>query len=303
MLDATSNTPGGNVPLAELRLLAEHAARAGGAVARAAFGRAQTVRLKADRSEVTDVDLAAEHAVVEYLVAQRPFDSFITEENVLAARAGGLLEAGAAARADERGVGAARVHWVIDPIDGTRNFIRGIPCFACSVAAMVDGWPVAGAIFDPMQNRLYSADARGAAEVDGTVLRLRADDSPEQRASGGRAKLLAAIPSMRHARSHPIVLRWINDLVIRNFGATTLHLTMIAAGQLDAALLATCKLWDIAAGWIIVTAAGGAMTTLEGGPIFPLELERYVDQELPSLAAHPAVHGRLLRHEAAKAGK
>lgn len=262
----------GNPGFGELRVLAESAARLGGAVAMAAFGRPHAVRLKADRSEVTEFDLAAERAVVGLLRQHRPEDGFITEEHP--------------AQPSRTGV-----TWVVDPIDGTRNFVRGIPCFGCTVAAMMGGEPVAGAILDPVRQIMYSADAASGARCDGEPLRL-GGPSPESR--GGNPKLLVAIPSTRHARSHDIVLRWMDELVIRNFGAATTHLAMVAAGQLDATLLTNSKLWDIAAGWLLVKGAGGEMTTPEGSPIFPIDVGRYAGEETPALAASTLAHAQLI---------
>ncbi|MBW7906039.1 MAG: inositol monophosphatase [Phycisphaerae bacterium] len=257
----------------DLRRLAEQAARFGGEVALAAFGREHAVRLKHDHSEVTDIDVAAERAVVGLLRAARPGDGFITEEHPPAPSSSG-------------------VWWIVDPIDGTRNFIRGIPCFGCSVAAMVDGWPVAGAIYDPVAPAMYSVDRESGAWLDDAPLRLAA--APEPAAAGAKPKLLVAIPSARHARTHAIVLRWIDELVIRNFGAATTHLAMVAAGRLDAALLTNSRLWDIAAGWAIVKGAGGEMTTPEGAAHFPIDTAAYRDAEMPALAASRAAHAQLV---------
>lgn len=261
-----------NPPVSELRALAESAANLGGAVAMAAFGRPHAVRLKADRSEVTEFDLAAERAVVGLLRQSRPDDGFITEEHPAQPTRSGIT-------------------WVVDPIDGTRNFVRGIPCFGCTVAAMIGGVPVAGAILDPVRQIMYSADRETGALIDGAPLRL---EGPSPEARGGNPKLLVAIPSTRHARSHNIVLRWVDELVIRNFGSATTHLTMVAAGQLDAALLTNSKLWDIAAGWLLIKGAGGEMTTPEGAPIFPLDTASYQGEETPALAAGRLAHAQLV---------
>ncbi|HMQ15288.1 MAG TPA: inositol monophosphatase [Phycisphaerae bacterium] len=257
----------------DLRRLAVQAARFGGEVALAAFGREHAIRLKPDRSEVTDIDLAAERAVVGLLRAARPRDGFITEEHPPVSSGTG-------------------VWWIVDPIDGTRNFIRGIPCFGCSVAAMIDGRPVAGAIYDPVAPAMYSADRDSGAWLAGAPLRHA--PPPEPVGPGAKPKLLVAIPSARHARTHAIVLRWIDELVIRNFGAATTHLVMVAAGRLDAALLTNSRLWDIAAGWVIVNGAGGEMTTPEGDALFPIDAATYRDAEMPALAASRAAHAQLV---------
>lgn len=259
----------------ELRTLAEEAVRIGGAVARSAFGGSFGIRLKADRSEVTDADLAAEGAVVGFLSGKRPDDGFVTEEN-------------------PRSDSASGIYWIVDPIDGTRNFVRGIPCFACTVAAMQGGVPVAGAIYDPMNDVLYAADRDEGAFQAGAPLRI---EPRAGRPQGGNPKLLVGIPSTRHARSHKLVLRWLDELVVRNFGAATIHLAMVASGRLDATLLTNSRLWDIAAGWLLVKHAGGEVTTPEGAAIFPIETGRYEGAEMPALAASRSVHAQLVSRE------
>lgn len=128
--------------LADLRQLAEIAARAGGAVSREAFGRRVSVSLKSDASEVTEIDVAAEKAVFSTIRAARPDDALIGEESVKS----------------EMDAPKSGISWIVDPIDGTRNFIRGVPSFtACSVAAMCDGWPIIGVIYEPIGERIYTA--------------------------------------------------------------------------------------------------------------------------------------------------
>lgn len=267
--------------LAELRGLAEAAARAAGSVAQRAFGAAGATSFKLDGSEVTAADLAAERAAVAILRSARPADHFITEENT----AGHPPTAAPDAPAD-----AQTVWWVIDPIDGTRNFVRGIPCYVASVAAMVGGVPVAGALHEPGRDALYSASLGGGAWMNGQRLPLSAGD-PRDVAS---RRLLVAVPSARHERVQPIVRKWVDELVIRNVGSSAMHLAMVASGQLDAALLATCRLWDIAAGWLIVQESGGRMTTPEGGALFPIDPAAYASEEMPSLAARGEVHEQLI---------
>jgi myo-inositol-1(or 4)-monophosphatase len=276
---------------ARLRELAEQAARAGGRVARAAFGGESRVRMKPDRSEVTEADLAAERAAIESLRTARPHDAFLAEE-----------QTGAAADPSAR---PAQVCWVIDPIDGTRNFVRGIPWLATSVAALCDGWPVAGAIYDPLRDVCYTAHRDGgawegtrrleiASAAPSTALDAATGESVRTAPVGRPSKPLIAIPSTRHESARAFVLRALDEFVVRNLGSSSLHLALVAAGRLDAALLAGCKLWDIAAGWLLVTQAGGRMTRPDGGELFPVDLARYAGQDMPCLAAAAWLHSRLV---------
>lgn len=265
---------------AALRQLAEAAARAGGAVARQAFGRRQTVRWKADQSEVTDVDVAAQEAVIAALRAQRPHDVFLGEESSAAD------VAGLTARHT-----AAGVFWAIDPLDGTRNYVRNIPVFSCSVAALRDGMPAVGAIYDPLQDALYSASSEEGVFFNGQPL---AAGAAEADAVTAGQPLLAAIPSTRHGRAQLDLFDRLENVVVRNFGSAALHLAMVATGQLDLTLATECKLWDIAAGWVLLTAAGKRATQPDGQPLFPLAATWVPATDQPILAAAPSIHARLL---------
>lgn len=255
------------------------AAKVGGALARASFDRPQNVRIKSDRSEVTDIDRAAEEAVVAHIRAARPDDVFIGEE----ATEDGRLN-GAVARA----VPAGRVVWLIDPIDGTRNYIRRTPLYACSVAAMVNDAPLAGAIYDPSRDEMHAAALGLGATANGEALALDPDAAGEE-----RGKLVTAIPSVRHAVGVELVRSVIDQCVARNLGCSSLHLAWVASGRFDAAILTNPKLWDIAAGALIVTEAGGALTDFRHQARFPINLCAYHGEETPTLAGTPRALARL----------
>jgi myo-inositol-1(or 4)-monophosphatase len=255
--------------LAELRELAERAARAGGWIARRAFDQGVAVRLKPDRSEVTDVDLAAQQAVIDTLWAARPHDAIIAEED----RADGGPPAASAA-----------ITWAVDPLDGTRNYVRGIPAYACSVGALYHGVPVAGAIFEPQRDRLYLGDAAGGLTVNGRPL---PQIVPSAASAGRNPKAVAAIPSSPGPALASLTSAWLERFVCRCFGATALHLAMVAVGDLDAALCDNARLWDIAAGCALLTAAGCPIARPDGTPLFPLAVGVYRNEELPLITANP----------------
>lgn len=264
-----------------LRALACQAARAGGAVAAAAYGQAMHVEFKADLTEVTEYDRAAEAVVVECLRAVRPDDRFVGEEAFADSQADAPSRAttSEAAASDE-------ITWIIDPIDGTRNFTRGAPLFACSVAAMQAGQPIAAAVYDPLRDEMFSAAAGGVALVADYPIHVAPLPPPEKR-------LVVAIPSFRDPRTAPLVRCIADRHVVRNLGCTTLHMAMVAAGRIDAALMSNCKLWDIAAGWLIITAAGGVATNLQRRSWFPLDPTGYRGQSLPTLVASPPAAQRI----------
>lgn len=261
----------------ELREIAAEAARAGGRIARSAFSRTLAIRLKPDGSEVTEVDEAAQAAVIEAIRRARPRDGIIAEE--------GLTSLAVAQR-------SAPVVWVIDPLDGTRNYVRGIPYYACSVGAIVGGRPVAGAIHEPERDRLYAAGVGGPLMIDGVAMTPLGATSPRK---GLNLKPVVALPSSPSGPVADLTRKWLGRYICRGFGATALHLAWVATGDLDAALCDNARLWDIAAGLALLASAGCPVTAVDGSPLTPLDPAGYGGEELPLITSVPAIWPTLLR--------
>jgi myo-inositol-1(or 4)-monophosphatase len=280
----TDSDPENPELLRSVRELAERAARAGGRVARESFQGSHTVRRKSDGSEVTDADEAAQAAVIATIQASRCDDPIIAEETPAAGRrAGGALS---------RPVSHDELCWVVDPIDGTRNYIRSVPYYSVSVAAMFAGFPVAGAIYVPETDEVYSVGGPDGPTYNGRRLSPTAATTEQV---GRSPKPLVGIPSSLHGAAYAVMQDWFSRVVIRSLGSTAMHLALVATGQFRAALISDGRLWDIAAGWLLIKSTGGVMTTLEGEPIFPLDVARYAGEPIPSLAScDPETHGRLL---------
>ncbi len=260
-----------------LRTVAVEAARIGARVAREAFGRPRVVSLKADRSEVTEVDLAAQRQIEQLLHARRPHDAILGEEQSDRPR-------------DHAGQDA--LWWLIDPIDGTRNFVRGIPIFACSVAAMQHGRVLAGAICDAMLDVTYSAAIGGPVHENDTPA---TSTEPVTAHLPATRRLLVAVPSLRRERTRRLVQLVLEKHLLRNSGSTALHLAWVALGRLDAAVSGNSRLWDIAAGAALLQAAGCVLSDPDGGEVFPIDPASYDGGEIATLAARPEAHTRLLR--------
>ena len=262
----------------QLRAVACRLAELGVRTARRFFGKAATSR-KADGTPVTDADHAAQAAILDTLARERPADAAITEEVIVR---------------PERHVaaGAAEYCWVIDPIDGTRNFGRGLDLWCTSVAVLQAGRPIAGAICDSA-GHLYSAIVGDGVYVDGrpgTHLVERPLD----------ADTTIAVSSPRRSGLSPVVRGWMDRYLYRNVGSLCLHLAWVATGLTDAVYASECKLWDIAAGGLLIEMAGGVVTNHAGRPIWPLDAGDYHGEDLPILAASPAMHARLLSDLRAK---
>ncbi|MEV5748734.1 inositol monophosphatase family protein [Actinoallomurus sp. NPDC052308] len=198
---------------------------------------------------VTEMDRASERLIVDRIRAARPGDAFLGEE-------GG-----------ETG-GSSGVRWIIDPIDGTVNYLYDLPDWAVSIAAEVDGEVLVGVVAVPMRGELYTA-ARGQGShlvcVDGSIRPLRCntgvslDQALVATGFGYAAELRA-----RQAEALLRVLPRVRD--IRRGGSAAADLCSVAAGRVDAYYESGPKIWDFAAGALIVQEAGGSVGGLHGAP-------------------------------------
>ena len=225
----------------ELRAALE-AAAAAACVIRECYARGVDVRLKDDRSPVTEADVRAEEAIRAVLGAHFPGHAFHGEET------------------GRHGAGDAL--WLVDPIDGTKAFVRGYPMFSTQIALMRAGELVLGVSSAPLYGELAWAERGQGAWLNGRPLRVSTIDSPEAAAlSTGNLKTLAAGPGRQ--RFGALLARLDR---IRGYG-DFLHYHLLAAGKIDAVLESDVNILDIAALVPIVEEAGGRFTTLEGGPV------------------------------------
>jgi myo-inositol-1(or 4)-monophosphatase len=259
----------------ELLEVAVEAARCAGALLaeRVRRGAEREVSSKSTPTDlVSEADLASERAIRELLAARRPHDGFVGEE-------GDHVE------------GTSGLSWVVDPLDGTINFLFGLPQWCVSVAVRdAQGTILAGAIHDPSRQQLFSA-ARGARAMltgpEGTIelgnahaLRPRASDLASAMVATGfayDARVRAA-----QARVLERVLPRVRD--IRRFGSAALDLAWTAAGRYDAYFERTVKPWDIAAGTLLCEAVG----------LRVVELPEHEDLPWGILVAPPALCEPLL---------
>jgi myo-inositol-1(or 4)-monophosphatase len=258
--------PGAADPLA-LRDLAVSVATAGAERVRARAG-ALDLRITTKSTvtdPVTEVDQEVEALVVEGILAARPDDGVAGEEG-----------------ADRPGTSG--VHWLIDPIDGTVDFVYGIPGCNVSVAAAVDGHVVAGAVVDPLHGDTFAA-ARGAgATRNGSPIRCTTVVDPAL-ALVGTGFAYAPTERARQAAVLAHVLPRVRD--IRRIGAAALDLCWVGCGRLDAFYERNLMPWDWAAGALVAEEAGAVVAGLGG---------RSLPTSLPAatvVACGPGLHGPL----------
>ncbi len=235
--------------------VAERAARAGGAVAREQYRSSLDVETKTDENDlVTATDREAQEQVVATIRETFPDDALVCEEEALPPGA----DAGVEIR---KSVPAAGPAWVVDPIDGTANFVRGARFWASCVAAVVDGKPVAGTTHLPVAGDTYAAGAGGTTR-NGTTVSVSDRTDPGTFAVG----LLGWWP-MGRGDGYAALFRASGETFgdIRRMGSMQGALALVADGTLDAGFMpARPHPWDSLAGVHLIRQAGGTVTDIHG---------------------------------------
>jgi myo-inositol-1(or 4)-monophosphatase len=226
------------------RLAVELAEGAGAVVRRGRHAQGPVAAKSTQTDLVTEIDRSTERWLVDRLAHDRPDDAILGEE-------GGGRE------------GTSGVRWLLDPIDGTVNFVLGIPQFAVSVAVEVDGEVVAGAVCNPMSGETFHARLAGGAFLGERRL-SGPRDIPLARAVVGTGFGYDAAVRTRQIAAVAPLLPQVAD--IRRLGAASLDLCFLAAGRLDAYFEAGLNPWDHAAGGLIATEAGCMVSGLRGRP-------------------------------------
>jgi myo-inositol-1(or 4)-monophosphatase len=193
---------------------------------------------------VSDADRAAEEAIVALLRRERPDDALVAEEGASAS-------------------GGSGRRWVVDPLDGTTNFLYGIPQWAVSVAVEDEDGGLAGVVFAPVAGELFRAERGGGAELNGESIHVR-DGTPLERSLLATGFGYDAERRASQAQTLVGLLPHVRD--IRRAGAAALDLAWVAAGRLDGYWERGLKDWDWAAGRLLVEEAGGAVAELPGEP-------------------------------------
>lgn len=234
----------------ELRLAAEAAARAGAAALAPWRERDRTLEVaeKGAHDFVTAADHAAQHAIEQALRARYPGHRFLGEEG------------------EQIALDLPEPTWIVDPLDGTTNFIHGYPVFGVSVACAIGGEVVAGAVLDVSRDELFSA-ARGAgATLGGTPIRV------SDRNGLGGCLIATGFPFRRLPRLEHYLATFRSVLPkvagIRRAGSAALDLAQVACGRFDGFWEEGLGPWDIAAGALLIDEAGGVVTDFVGGRRF-----------------------------------
>lgn len=229
-----------------MNVMVSAARKAGRSLARD-FGEVEQlqVSIKGPANFVSAADHKAEDIIYRELAKARPGYSFLMEE-----------------RGEVAGVDASH-RWIVDPLDGTTNFLHGLPLFAISIGLEREGQLVAGVIYNPINDDLFTAEKGRGAFLNDRRLRVAV------RKSLADALVTTGIPHLGRP-GHPLFLRELETVIkevagVRRTGSAALDLAWTAAGRFDAYWERGIKPWDLAAGILLVREAGGFVTDLSGG--------------------------------------
>jgi myo-inositol-1(or 4)-monophosphatase len=257
-------------PFASMLELAAHAARQAAQVIRraAASPDALEVRAKRPNDFVTQIDLASERMIVDTLLGACPTHAVRSEES-----------------GEPHGAPGADHEWIVDPIDGTNNFIHGYPNYAVSIALAVRGRTEVGVVLDVTRDELFAALRGQGAWLGAQRLAV------SRRATLAEAMVANTVPvrpGMAFERHMAMIAAVIGQVsALRRSGSAAIDLAWVAAGRCDAMFDRGLNAWDVAAGALLIEEAGGVVSTFTGGADFVEARE--------CLAANPALHAELAR--------
>jgi myo-inositol-1(or 4)-monophosphatase len=226
--------------------IAVRAARRAGEVIVRSLNRADTLTItaKGRNDFVTEVDQAAEREIIASIRRSYPDHAFLAEESGVS--------------------GNSDTVWIIDPLDGTTNFVHSMPIFAVSIACQIRGRLEHAVVYDPMRQEIFTASRGGGAHVDNRRLRVSAHKTLEGALIG------TGFPYRENTRYLDEYLNMMKAVImntagVRRPGAASLDLAYVAAGRLDAFWEIGLSPWDTAAGTLLIQEAGGRIGTLSGG--------------------------------------
>ncbi|MBI4341762.1 MAG: inositol monophosphatase [Candidatus Omnitrophica bacterium] len=249
-----------------VKVASRAAVEAGGLLARH-IGRPRTVTTKRSAIDlVTEIDRASERLIYRILHRAEPAFGFLGEEQ------GERRE-------------AAECRWIVDPLDGTNNFVHGFPFFGVSIGLECDGAMAAGVIYDPLRRELFTASAGAGAFCNGRRIRVSATRRLAE-------SLLSTGFSSKFLTQDQPYLNWFrkaqrNSHGVRRLGSTVISLASVACGRLEGFYEQDLWPWDLAAGLVLVQEAGGRVSDAGGRPV------RLTAGQLVASNGH--IHRELLR--------
>lgn len=249
----------------ELGKFAEDLARGAGGILRANYGRKQSIHYKGEINLVTEVDRQSEAYIMGRIRSAFPDHGILSEES-------------------SEILSPSPYRWIVDPLDGTTNYAHNYPCFCVSVAVERKGELLAGAVFDPLLEELFTATPGKGAFRNGERIHVSATENLRQ-------SLLATGFAYDVKTSSDNNLEFFREFVftgqaIRRDGSAALDMCYLACGRFDGFWELKLRPWDTAAGLLILTEAGGVATRLDGSA--------YDIHQPDILASNGRIHGQML---------
>ncbi len=249
-------------------------ARLAGQMVRRELGRAKT-EYKPGYQIVTEIDRRSQAMIIDAINQRWQGHGFIAEEG----RDGKLFK--------QPPTSDDGIWWVIDPIDGTRNYAHGLPYFVVSIAAMQNGMPILGVIYNPNTDELFYGSRVSGAYCNGVAMHCWDEGLDYNSQIAICAHFGDSMPG------------YIDELMKRypcmNLGTAALHYAYVARGAFAAALSYQVKLWDIAAGAVLCQCAGGKVSSPEAKALFPFDCNGYQGEAIPILVSGTVVYEQLLK--------
>jgi myo-inositol-1(or 4)-monophosphatase len=222
------------------------AARAGGAILREHLGKVRSIELKdgEEKNLVTEIDRQSEETIIGIIHSAYPGHAILAEES--------------------GGAGSSEYRWVIDPLDGTVNYTHGFPVFSVSIGVERNGELIAGVVYDPNFDEMFTAELGKGAYVNGARIQVSAAHELK------RSMLVTGFPyniaeNPNHAIEH-FVNYLLHSQAVRRMGSAAIDLAYVAAGRYDGFWEVALNPWDMAAGILLVREAGGTVTGFHGEP-------------------------------------
>ena len=243
-------------------------ARESGAILKDRFHHVSKWRTKTSRGDVvTEVDEASENLILSRIREHFPDDSILSEES-------GKAVSGSTDRL-----------WIIDPLDGTRNYLMQVPFFCVSIGVAREGKPYAGGIYDPIHDELFFAERKRGAYLNGEPISVSKESSLEDS--------VVSVSWVRQKVQRRRFVEYIQHIskdtsYFRRFGSAALVMAYVACGRLHAYLQGGLNPWDVAAGVTLIEEAGGQVTNFEGSE---LDVE---NPEIEIVTANPNLHSLLV---------
>jgi myo-inositol-1(or 4)-monophosphatase len=229
--------------------------------------------IKNNNEIVTNTDRVCQDLIIRRIKENYPDHGFLAEEGP----GGGIFK--------QSPRGADNLWWVIDPIDGTNNYSHGNLCFTVSIAVVYEGRPVVGVIFEPATESMYTAAYGMEAQLNYSHIQVN-----NEQINPFASFAVDSHFGPEHAQG---IMDIMKRTRFRTLGSTALHLSYVARGSFIGCLAIETKLWDIAAGSLIIQSAGGKITDLNNQELLPINLENYTGQKFRLLASNAVCHDQL----------